>query len=180
MKFKLLSVFYTLHRCDGGLAERFMHLGGLGSLASLLGEENAVIQSQAMELLTDFLQPFMAMPVATGRQQHLLHQVFRCLSSSRLWRNCAQILSQPGEARRVRKMQDVQAFGRKSRVSEAKERLNGGLGLPPQLRQQPAALSRCNRLAQTGSGAGAGGLAASFLRFEGLKMLKPLISGRRM
>lgn len=98
MKFKLLSVFYTLHRHDGGLAERFMHFGGLLSLVSLLGEENHVIQSQAIELLTDFLEPQMAMqPASSGRQAHLQHHVFLCLSSGPLWRNCAQILAEPGE-----------------------------------------------------------------------------------
>jgi hypothetical protein len=36
-KFKLMSVFYTQHRKDGALMDRFMHLGGLESLAVLLG-----------------------------------------------------------------------------------------------------------------------------------------------
>jgi len=98
MKFKLLSVFYTLHRHDGGLAERFMHFGGLLSLVSLLGEENRVIQSQAIELLHDFLAPHMAMqPASSGRQAHLQHHVFLCLSSGKLWQYCGLILSEPGE-----------------------------------------------------------------------------------
>jgi len=98
MKFKLLSVFYTLHRHDGGLAERFMHFGGLLSLVSLLGEENRVIQSQAIELLHDFLAPHMTLqPASSGRQAHLQHHVFLCLSSGKLWQHCGQILSEPGE-----------------------------------------------------------------------------------
>ncbi|CAJ1443263.1 unnamed protein product, partial [Effrenium voratum] len=104
MKFKLLSVFYTLHRLDGGLMERFMHFGGLGALVSLLGEErglgeeNRVIQSQAMELLTDFLEPQMQMlQPAAGRQAHLQHQIFHCLRSAAFWQNLSQILLEPGE-----------------------------------------------------------------------------------
>merc|ERR1719498_464303 len=60
-KFKLMSVFYTLHRKDGALMDRFMHLGGLESLAILLGEDHVVIQSQVVELLIELLSPLMSL-----------------------------------------------------------------------------------------------------------------------
>mmetsp|Transcript_33294 Transcript_33294/g.74852 ORF Transcript_33294/g.74852 Transcript_33294/m.74852 type:complete len:446 (-) Transcript_33294:29-1366(-) len=98
MKFKLLSVFYTIHREDGALVDRFMHCGGLQSLAFLLGEDNPYIQSQAMELLTDFLAPQMSSTAAASpRQAHLQHNIFLCLKSGELYKNVADILSQPGE-----------------------------------------------------------------------------------
>mmetsp|Transcript_62672 Transcript_62672/g.177965 ORF Transcript_62672/g.177965 Transcript_62672/m.177965 type:complete len:470 (-) Transcript_62672:46-1455(-) len=98
MKFKLLSVFYTLHRKDGALVDRFMHLGGLQSLVALLTEENNVIQSQAVELLMEMLSPMMTMPKASSaRQGHLHHQVFLCLRSGAFWRNFAKIVGEPHE-----------------------------------------------------------------------------------
>eukprot|EP00930_Biecheleria_cincta_P045917 TRINITY_DN31641_c0_g1_i1.p1 TRINITY_DN31641_c0_g1~~TRINITY_DN31641_c0_g1_i1.p1 ORF type:complete len:471 (+),score=104.39 TRINITY_DN31641_c0_g1_i1:165-1415(+) len=98
LKFKLMSVFYTIHRLDGGLVDRFIHLCGLQSLVALLGEEHRVIQSQAIELLTDFLGPQMSLPAATSsRQAHIQHQIYSCLSSKKFWRNLARILEEPGE-----------------------------------------------------------------------------------
>eukprot|EP00931_Biecheleriopsis_adriatica_P118781 TRINITY_DN94101_c0_g1_i1.p1 TRINITY_DN94101_c0_g1~~TRINITY_DN94101_c0_g1_i1.p1 ORF type:complete len:476 (+),score=130.17 TRINITY_DN94101_c0_g1_i1:43-1428(+) len=98
LKFKLMSIFYTLHRLDGALVDRFLHFGGLRSLVAMLGEENRIIQSQAMELLTEFLQPQMTLEAAlSSRQKHLQHEVFLCLKSGALWKNLGSILSEPGE-----------------------------------------------------------------------------------
>jgi len=99
MKFKLMSVFYTLHRKDGSLMDRFMHCGGLASLAKLLGEDHVVIQSQVVELLMQLLSPLMGLPSMTSslRQAHLHHQVFVCLRSGDLWRNFAKIIAEPHE-----------------------------------------------------------------------------------
>eukprot|EP00928_Gymnodinium_smaydae_P060508 TRINITY_DN441_c0_g1_i1.p1 TRINITY_DN441_c0_g1~~TRINITY_DN441_c0_g1_i1.p1 ORF type:complete len:479 (+),score=96.89 TRINITY_DN441_c0_g1_i1:66-1502(+) len=98
MKFKLMSVFYTLHRHDGTLVDRFMHCGGLSSLVDLLCEDQRVIQSQAMELLLEMLGPLTQMPLATsGRQAHLQHTAYTCLRSSTFWRNVTQILLEPHE-----------------------------------------------------------------------------------
>ncbi|CAE7766599.1 unnamed protein product, partial [Symbiodinium necroappetens] len=98
MKFKLLSVFYTLHRLDGALVDRFMHAGGLLSLVSLLGEDNPYIQSQSMELLTDFLGPLMTSSAAGSmRQAHLHQQMYLCLKAGALFQRAADILNQPGE-----------------------------------------------------------------------------------
>merc|ERR1719291_230609 len=69
MKFKLMSVFYTLHRRDGALADRFMHCGGLDSLVALLAEDHNVIQSQATELLMEMLSPLMQLPHAGSLRQ---------------------------------------------------------------------------------------------------------------
>jgi hypothetical protein len=97
-KFKLMSVFYTQHRKDGALMDRFMHLGGLESLAVLLGEDHAVIQSQAVELLIELLSPLMSLqPPSSSRQSHLHHKVFCCLRSRAFWRNLARIIGQPHE-----------------------------------------------------------------------------------
>lgn len=99
MKFKLMSVFYTLHRKDGSLMDRFMHCGGLASLAKLLGEDHVVIQSQAVELMLELLSPLMGLPSMTSslRQAHLHHQVFVCLRSGDLWKNFAKIIAVPHE-----------------------------------------------------------------------------------
>eukprot|EP00439_Symbiodinium_sp_Y106_P035598 s1839_g4.t1 len=98
MKFKLLSVFYTIHRLDGALVDRFMHAGGLLSLVNLLGEDNPYIQSQAMELLTDFLGPLMTSSASGSiRQAHLHHQMYLCLKAGALFQRAADILNQPGE-----------------------------------------------------------------------------------
>lgn len=98
MKFKMLSVFYTLHRKDATLMDRFIHYGGLQSLVQLLTEDNNVIQSQAVELLMERLSPFMEMkPAGSSRQAHLDHQVFLCLRGSAFWQNLAKIFSQPHE-----------------------------------------------------------------------------------
>mmetsp|Transcript_88210 Transcript_88210/g.175214 ORF Transcript_88210/g.175214 Transcript_88210/m.175214 type:complete len:536 (-) Transcript_88210:177-1784(-) len=99
MKFKLMSVLYTLHRKDGSLMDRFMHCGGLASLTKLLGEDHVVIQSQAVELLMELLSPLMVLSSATSslRQAHLHHQVFVCLRSGDLWKNFAKIIAEPHE-----------------------------------------------------------------------------------
>jgi len=98
MKFKLMSVFYTIHRLDGALVDRFMHFGGLQSLVDLLGEEHRVIQSQAIELLTEFLSPQMQLQATmSSRQAHIQHQVYLCLKSGAFWRNLGAILEETGE-----------------------------------------------------------------------------------
>jgi len=99
MKFKLMSVLYTLHRKDGSLMDRFMHCGGLASLAKLLGDDHVVIQSQVVELFMELLSPLMVLPSMTSslRQAHLHHQVFVCLRSGDLWRNFAKIIAEPHE-----------------------------------------------------------------------------------
>merc|ERR1719506_2306975 len=97
-KFKLMSVFYTQHRKDGALMDRFMHLGGLESLADLLGEDHNVIQSQVVELLIELLSPLMQLQSpSSSRQAHLHHKVFQCLRSKAFWSNCAKIIREPHE-----------------------------------------------------------------------------------
>jgi len=97
-KFKLMSVFYTYHRKDGPLMDRFMHFGGLESLAVMLGEEHRVIQSQVVELLIELISPMMSLqPATSARQSHLHHQVYLCLRSRHLWRNLAKIVAEPHE-----------------------------------------------------------------------------------
>jgi len=98
MKLKLLSVFYTLHRHDGALVDRFMHCGGLQSLVELLTDDNPVVQSEAVELLMEFLSPQMMLPAAaSARQAHLQHQVWRSLVSREFWQNFAKIIGDPAE-----------------------------------------------------------------------------------
>lgn len=97
-KFKLMSVFYTQHRKDGALMDRFMHHGGLESLAVLLGEDHNIIQSQAVELLIELLSPLMSNEApASSRQAHLHHQVYLCLRSKAFWRNISAIVAEPHE-----------------------------------------------------------------------------------
>merc|ERR1719235_2959498 len=97
-KFKLMSVFYTQHRKDGALMDRFMHLGGLESLAVLLGEDHNVIQSQVVELLIELLSPLMSLQApSSSRQAHLHHKVFQCLRSRAFWQNSARIVAEPHE-----------------------------------------------------------------------------------
>merc|ERR1719506_3182996 len=97
-KFKLMSVFYTQHRKDGALMDRFMHLGGLESLAVLLGEDHNVIQSQVVELLIELLSPLMSLQEpSSSRQAHLHHQVFLCLRSKAFWHNSSRIIAEPHE-----------------------------------------------------------------------------------
>lgn len=98
LKFKLLSVFYTLHRKDSALVERFVHLGGLCSLTALLVEDHPVVQSQGIEMLAEMISPLMqSSGGSSSRQAHLLHQVHRCLHDPALWRNTAAILVVPHE-----------------------------------------------------------------------------------
>jgi len=98
LKFKMMSVFYTLHRKDGALMDRFMHCGGLASLVTLLGEDQNIIQSQAMELLIEMLSPLiMTQAASTSRQAHLHHQVFVCFRSESFWRNLARIVAESAE-----------------------------------------------------------------------------------
>merc|ERR1719506_2767777 len=97
-KFKLMSVFYTQHRKDGALMDRFMHLGGLESLAVLLGEDHNVIQSQVVELLIELLSPLMSLQEpSSSRQAYLHHQVFLCLRSKAFWQNTARVVREPHE-----------------------------------------------------------------------------------
>merc|ERR1712232_732690 len=98
LKFKLMSVFYALHRKDGALVDHFMHLGGLMSLVSLLAEENRIIQSQVIELLMEFVSPLIQLaPARSGRQGHLSQEVFKCLSSKELWQSLSKIIAEPYE-----------------------------------------------------------------------------------
>jgi hypothetical protein len=98
MKFKLMSVFYTLHRNDGALVDRFMHCGGLTSLAEMLGDDHRVIQSQVVELLLDMIAPLIQVPTAgSSRQQHLHHQVYVCMRSASFWKHLSCILAEPHE-----------------------------------------------------------------------------------
>jgi len=101
MKFKLLCIFYTLHRKDGALADRFMHCGGLESLCDMVGDDSDradIIRSQAVELLMELLEPQMQLPVASSpRQAHLHHQIWRCLRSRAFWQNFARIIADPAE-----------------------------------------------------------------------------------
>lgn len=98
LKFKMLSLLYTLHRKDGALVDRFMHCGGLDGLVALLEEDNVIIQSQAIELLMEMLSPLMQLPPATSsRQAHLHHKAYGCLCSGPFWRNIARIIAEPHE-----------------------------------------------------------------------------------
>lgn len=98
MKFKLMSVFYTVHRADATMMEKFIHFGGLKSLADLLCEDHRVIQSQAVELLQELVAPFMEMtPATSSRQLHLHYQVYDCFRSDSFWRYLGRIIQEPGE-----------------------------------------------------------------------------------
>lgn len=98
MKFKMMSVFYTLHRKDGTLVDRYIHYGGLESLVALMAEDNNIIQSQAVELLMEMLSPMMTTPAGTAtRQAHLSHQVFRCLTSAAFWSNLSKVVAEKHE-----------------------------------------------------------------------------------
>lgn len=99
MKFKLMSVFYTLHRKDGTLVDRFLHCGGLQALARMLAEEHPVIQSQAVELLMEFLGPILEYtgPPSSDRQALLHHEVFSCFMSRHFWMNLAKIIGERHE-----------------------------------------------------------------------------------
>lgn len=98
MKFKMMSVFYSLHRKDGALLDHFIHSGGLLGLAEFLGDEHRVIQSQVVELIMEMVSPLLQLPVATsGRQGHIYHQMFLCIFSPVFWRNVSQILLEPHE-----------------------------------------------------------------------------------
>jgi len=98
MKFKMMSVFYTLHRRDAALMDRFMHLGGLDSLVALLADQHRVIQSQTVELIMELLSPLMQLPaISSSRQAHLHHQVFVCLRSRSFWANISRIVAEPHE-----------------------------------------------------------------------------------
>lgn len=98
MKFKMLSVFYTLHRKDGTLMDRFVHSGGLGGVVELLAEDNAIIKSQALELLIELLSPLMSLQPATSlRQRHLYYQVFLLFRSGPFWKHLAAIITEPAE-----------------------------------------------------------------------------------
>lgn len=98
MKFKLMSVFYTLHRRDSVLMDRFMHEGGLQSLIALLGEDQVVIQSEAVELILELLSPLITVQtIASERQAHLHHQIHAALTSREFWRNVGRIVAAPAE-----------------------------------------------------------------------------------
>lgn len=98
LKFKLMSVFYTLHRRDGLLMDRFMHEGGLQSLIALLGEDHVVIQSEAVELILELLSPLITVQaVASDRQAHLHHQIHAALTSREFWTNVGKIVAAPAE-----------------------------------------------------------------------------------
>lgn len=94
-----VSVFYTLHRRDGALVDRFMHCGGLQSLVELVADENPVVQSEAVELLIEMLTPHMQLGsvAASARQSHLHQQIWLCLRSRGFWANFAKIIGDPAE-----------------------------------------------------------------------------------
>mmetsp|Transcript_7493 Transcript_7493/g.13453 ORF Transcript_7493/g.13453 Transcript_7493/m.13453 type:complete len:453 (+) Transcript_7493:74-1432(+) len=98
LKFKVLSVMYSLHRKDGSLMDHFTLNGGLCALTSLLGEENNVIQSEAVELMMQLLDPLLKVQTASSKRQQLFHhEVFTCFCSGTFWLNCARILAEPAE-----------------------------------------------------------------------------------
>lgn len=116
LKYKLLSIFYTLHGKDNTLLERFVHHGGLEALASLLLDDNNIIQSQAVEILhrvvmlnpvqvgsptrirnvMDFL---MQTPPDAGnpRLLHLMGRLHSCLVGDTLFPALQRILIAPDE-----------------------------------------------------------------------------------
>lgn len=98
LKFKMVAVFYMLHKRDVLLVDRFMHDGGLESLVSLLAEDNNIIQSEALELLIEMLSPMMLQHATTSaRTAHLHHEVYSCFCSASFWKNLGEILLQPAE-----------------------------------------------------------------------------------
>merc|ERR1719171_2489697 len=98
LKFKLMSVFYTLHRHDDALSERFLLCGGAAALVQLLAEDQNVIQSQAIELLLEFLSPMMSLQPAVGSHQAFLHhQVYLCFNSHAFFANLSAIIKAPHE-----------------------------------------------------------------------------------
>jgi len=98
MKFKMMSVYYTVHRKDEALRERFLHYGGASSLVVLLAEEHNIIQSQAVELLLETLSPIMMLQPAIGMHQELIyHQVYLCLRAPAFFRNIGKIIFEPFE-----------------------------------------------------------------------------------
>eukprot|EP00747_Dinoflagellata_sp_TGD_P167641 gnl/TRDRNA2_/TRDRNA2_192377_c0_seq1.p1 gnl/TRDRNA2_/TRDRNA2_192377_c0~~gnl/TRDRNA2_/TRDRNA2_192377_c0_seq1.p1 ORF type:complete len:471 (+),score=104.00 gnl/TRDRNA2_/TRDRNA2_192377_c0_seq1:98-1510(+) len=98
MKFKMMSVFYTLHRKDSVLMEWFMHYDGLTGLSHLLAEDHNVVQSQAVELLIELLSPLLTnQPATSVRKTHLYHQAFLCLRSRAFFDAVARVVSEPYE-----------------------------------------------------------------------------------
>merc|ERR1712232_1097668 len=67
-------------------------------MGALLGDDNVIIQSQAIELLMEMISPLMQLPEATSsRQAHLHHKVYECLCSGPFWKNLAKIVAEPHE-----------------------------------------------------------------------------------
>jgi len=116
LRYKLMTVFYTLHRKDNTLLERFLVYGGLESLAILLVEDNNYVQSQALE---SAIQLVRLNPVQPGqpkahvkdekasfvlqeqprgaRDTYLQHAFYECMFSGSLLPNIAHILQERDE-----------------------------------------------------------------------------------
>jgi hypothetical protein len=117
-RYKLITVFYTVHRHDNTLLERFLVYGGLESLAILSAEDNNYVQSQALETATQLFQlnvcPSPGHPKPhSGREQgasfvleqtpcgpreaYLHHAFYKCMFSGSLLPNMAKILQEKQE-----------------------------------------------------------------------------------
>jgi len=117
-RYKLITVFYTVHRHDNTLLERFLVYGGLESLAILFGEDNNYVQSQALETATQLFQlnvssspghpkphcrrdqgaAFVLEERPCGpRETYLHHAFYKCMFSGSLLPNMANILLEKEE-----------------------------------------------------------------------------------
>lgn len=113
LRYKLITVFYTIHRHDNTLLERFLVYGGLEALAILLQEDNNYVQSQALETATQLVQlnicpspghpkphckreqgaSFVLEQMPCGRRETYLHHTFyKCIFSGSLLPSMAKIL----------------------------------------------------------------------------------------
>merc|ERR1719161_994420 len=119
LRYKLLTVFYSLHRHDNTLLERFLVYDGLESLAALLVEDNNYVQSQALEVATSLFQlnvcpspghpkpfckergqgaSFVLEEMPRGpREMYLHHMFYKCMFSGSLLPNMARILEEKKE-----------------------------------------------------------------------------------
>jgi len=116
-RYKLLTLFYSLHRHDNTLLERFLIYDGFEALATLLKEDNNYVQSQAMDSATQLVQlnacphpgrpkphskdqnaSFVLQQMPCGpRETYVQHAFYRCMFSGSLLPNVASILEEKEE-----------------------------------------------------------------------------------
>lgn len=117
-KYKLLSLFYTLHGKDNTLLERFVQHDGMEALSVMLLEDNGIIQSQALELMhrivmlnevsvgiparhvqtreTRFVM-HMKPDVSNPRQLHAMNRLHACFTGDNFFQALHKILMAPEE-----------------------------------------------------------------------------------